>query len=40
MNDENLSAFYSSLLPNLHKKGRRSNDVAEAVNKYQDSCRR
>ena len=35
MNDENLSAFYSSLLPNLQKKGRRSNDVAEAVNKYQ-----
>ena len=35
MNDENLSAFYSSLLPNLQKKGRRSTDVAEAVNKYQ-----
>ena len=35
LNDENLLTYYSSLLPNLHKKGRRSNDTAETVNKYQ-----
>ena len=35
LNDENLVTYYSSLLPNLHKKGRRSNDTAETVNKYQ-----
>ncbi len=35
MNDENLSTFYSSLLPNLQKKGRRTNDVVEILAKYQ-----
>ena len=35
LNDENLVTYYSSLLPNLHKKGRRSNDTAETVNKHQ-----
>ena len=35
MNEENLSVFYSSMLPSVQKKGRRTNDVAEAVNRYQ-----